>query len=109
MENTWATISSHPKYQVSRDGRVRSTKYRGQDEVRELSLLNGKTGYRFVILDRKTCYVHRLVAEAFLPNPDNFPQINHKDENKANNSVENLEWCSAKYNVNYGSRSRRVS
>lgn len=48
--------------------------------------------------------VHRLVAIAFIPNPDGLPQINHKDENPSNNCVDNLEWCTAKYNMNYGNR-----
>ena len=50
----------------------------------------------------KNHYIHRLVAEAYIPNPDNLPQINHKDENKTNNCLQNLEWCDGKYNSNYG-------
>ena len=55
----------------------------------------------------KMFFVHRLVAEAFLPNPDNLPQVNHKDEDKSNNRVDNLEWCSQLYNNIYGSRMER--
>lgn len=54
-------------------------------------------------------YVHRLVAEAYLPNPDNLPEVNHKDENKENPCLNNLEWCSKKYNINYGTRCKRQS
>lgn len=71
-----------------------------------------KRGYMQVTLTlngkRKYCNVHRLVAEAFIPNPDDLPQINHKDENKLNNNVNNLEWCTAKYNCNYGNRNSKI-
>lgn len=53
--------------------------------------------------------IHKLVAMAYIPNPNNLPQVNHKDENKANNSVSNLEWCTNKYNSNYGTRNERMS
>lgn len=56
---------------------------------------------------RCQCKVHRLVAITYLPNPDNLPQVNHKDENKQNNCLNNLEWCDAKYNNNYGTKVQR--
>ena len=57
----------------------------------------------------KNYYIHRLVAQTFIPNPNNYEQINHKDENSFNNNVNNLEWCTAKYNCNYGTRIKRFS
>ena len=51
---------------------------------------------------RKTKRVHRLVAQAFIPNPNGYKEINHKDEDKTNNRVSNLEWCDRLYNMNYG-------
>ena len=54
-------------------------------------------------------YIHRLVAEAFIPNPSNLPVVNHKDENPKNNAVDNLEWCTTKYNLNYGTCNTRKS
>lgn len=56
---------------------------------------------------RKVFLIHRLVAQYFIPNPNNFPEVNHKDEDVTNNSVDNLEWCTAKYNCNYGTRNKR--
>ena len=67
---------------------------------------NGK-GYMNVNVSNKTYYQHRLVAEAFIPNPDNQPEVNHIDEDKSNNSVDNLEWCTVLYNRTYGTRLSR--
>lgn len=91
------------KYQVSNLGNVRSLYH---SEPRILKQINrDKYGHKNVELYkdgvRKKFLVHRLVAEAFIPNPDNLPCINHKDENPANNEVSNLEWCTNKYNVQY--------
>ena len=70
------------------------------------------SGYLQVSLHKngkRTCYkVHRLVAKAYLPNPENKPQINHKDENKTHNYINNLEWCDSTYNNNYGTRNERA-
>lgn len=73
-----------------------------------------KNGYKRVMLYGKKPYkkfvpVHRLVAIAFIPNPKNYDQINHKDEQKHNNDISNLEWCDCLYNNNYGTRNERVS
>ena len=91
-------------YQVSSFGRVKSFR---KKEPHLLSTCVGAHGYCVVLLhdgngQRKNERVHRLVAQAFIPNPDNLPQVNHKDECKTNNRVDNLEWCTAKYNNNYG-------
>lgn len=70
-------------------------------------------GYLAVCLckdgDERMATIHRLVADAYIGNPDNHPQVNHKDEDKTNNSVLNLEWCTQKYNLNYGSRNERLA
>lgn len=99
-------------YQVSNCGRVRSFNYRNKQETHILKLLPNKKGYYIVGLTkncrRKTAVVHRLVANAFIPNPDNLPQINHKDEVKTNNYIDNLEWCTNSYNHNYGTHNERI-
>ena len=58
---------------------------------------------------QKKYLIHRLVAEAYLPNPEGLPQVNHRDENKENNALPNLEWCDQKYNINYGSHNQKIS
>ena len=72
-----------------------------------------RNGYFMVNLHKdgkvKKYTVHRLVAEAYIPNTENLPQINHRDENKANNCLQNLEWCDASYNINYGTHNEKVS
>lgn len=94
-------------YEISSNGEVRSIHPRFKNK----SVLKQGThfkGYKQVTLCKKgvqkTFSVHRLVASAFIPNPDNLPCINHKDEDKTNNNVENLEWCSYYYNNVYGQR-----
>lgn len=100
-------------YEVSNYGNVRSLNYNHTGKERILKPIKDSSGYPQVNLykngKRKMFQVHRLECEAFIPNPDNLSQVNHKDENKENNRVENLEWCTAGYNVNYGTRNKRIA
>ena len=110
----WKDIEGYEGlYQVSNEGRVKSLNYRHTGEEQMLKPANNGWGYLQVNLwknsKHKMYRVHRLVANAFLPNPDKLPQVNHKDECKTNNCVENLEYCTAKYNVNYGTYKARIS
>lgn len=111
MEEWKPIVCYEEKYQISNYGQVKSLNYRGSGKDKILKLQKDTYGYSKVILYKngkaKTRMVHRLVAEAFIPNPNNLPQINHKDEDKSNNCVDNLEWCSAKYNNSYGSRKKK--
>lgn len=112
MEN-WRDIPGYVGiYQVSDNGNVRrKEKYKAVPGV--LRPNKRPNGYLCVDLSkdckRKTFLIHRLVSLAFIPNPDNLPQINHKNENKADNRVENLEWCDSRYNNNYGTVKKRIS
>ena len=96
--------NGHP-YEVCRDGEIYDCNFRNTGRRVLLRQSNDKRGYKLVNV--RACNqsvqikVHRLVALCFLPNPNNLPHVNHKSENTAENFVENLEWCDAKYNVNY--------
>lgn len=100
-------------YLVSNWGRVKSLNYRQSKKTNILKITKDKKwGYWNVSLTkekkRKTFKVHRLVAYHFILNPNNLPEVNHKDENKDNNCYSNLEWCSSKYNARY-SKSKKVN
>ena len=117
----WKSIPGYEGlYEVSNLGRVRSVdryvKYlNGMIHLHKGKVLSPgirSDGYLQVSLccngKYKTIAVHRLVAQAFIENPDNLPEINHKDEDKTNNSVDNLEWCDRSYNNTYGTRQDKV-
>lgn len=108
MGELWRDVPSYEGiYQVSNEGQIRTVKTGAHLRP---ALRNG---YMLVKLTKgkkeKTFSLHRLVAQVFIPNPNNLPQVNHKDECKTNNCVSNLEWCTAKYNSNYGSRNCRMA
>ena len=110
----WVSLSDikdyymFPNYSVSNFGRVRNDRYN--------RIMEGYTdnyGYRQVCIRNdlnqvKYVKIHRLVALAFIPNPYGLPEVNHKDEDKTNNYDWNLEWGTAKYNCNYGTRNKRI-
>ena len=107
MEEWKNVIGYEGLYEVSNIGNVKNVR---RNTLLKLSKTND--GYIQVSLYkngiRTGLRVHRLVAEAFLPNPDGLPLVNHKNEDKSDNSVENLEWCTAKYNTNYGHRTENA-
>lgn len=113
MEEIWRDIDGYEGlYKVSNLGNIKSLNYRrtGKEEILKAEINNG---YLYVILYKerkiKLYLVHRLVAIAFIPNPYNLPEINHKDEDRTNNIVSNLEWCNRQYNNIYGKRLQSIS
>lgn len=109
----WKDIKGYEGlYQVSNLGRVKSLNYRRTKKEKILKTKESKDGYLRVTLsnnkDNKIYFIHRLVAQTFLCNPYNHKEVNHKDENKRNNYVDNLEWCTRKYNINYGKRTLKT-
>ena len=110
----WRDIKGYEgRYQVSNLGRVKSLNYNRTGVEQVMSPRHNENGYAIVILSdfgkRDYQLVHRLVAQAFIPNPNNYPVVNHKDENPSNNNVDNLEWCTVRYNNEYGTRVERAS
>ena len=114
LKEIWKDIEGYEGlYQVSNMGRVKSL---GNNKTRKEKILKSSKnnrGYLCVNLYKdglvKNYLIHRLVASAFIDNPNNLPQVNHKDENPKNNYGDNLEYCDSKYNMNYGTRTERVA
>lgn len=109
MIEIWKEIKDYPTYRVSNLGRVKATKYYSNIHKkyydRELILKEktNKFGYKFVGLSnkngRKNKSIHRIVAETFIENPNNYNEVNHIDGNKTNNHIDNLEWCTRRDNI----------
>lgn len=108
MEELKPVVGYEDSYLISSMGRLWSKRAN-----RFLHPLPTRDGYyRYALCKKGTktyVFAHRLVAQAFIPNPHQYPQINHIDENKTNNIVNNLEWCELKYNLEYGGRMERIS
>lgn len=131
VEEIWRTVVAkgeiYDNYQVSNLGRVKNLNYRNTGKERLMNISANTGGYLQVYLSKnketKNCYVHRLVAELFLPNPENKPCINHKidteegrkmnmvffnEDGSVNEKKSTIEWCTPKENNNYGSHGERI-
>lgn len=114
MTEIWKTVKGYEGlYEVSNLGNVRSLDYHNWGVVRNLTPVMDCYGCMRVCLcknnKQRNGLVHRMVAQAFLENPLELPQINHINENKSDNRVENLEWCDCLHNNNHGTRNERIS
>jgi len=110
MKEIWKEIEDHDGYFISNYGRVKSIRlYRGSIEPRILTPRKHSRGYVNINLDGKNYYIHRLVAQAFIPNPEGLEQVNHIDEQKNNNVYTNLEWISNYDNAMWGTRNQRTA
>ena len=111
IKEEWRDIEEYyGLYQISNLGRIKSLNYRRTGKEKILKPVNTNDYFTIELCkegNRKRHRVHRLVALHFIPNPNNYPMVNHRNEIKTDNQVGNLEWCDAKYNNNYGTRTER--
>lgn len=125
MDEIWKTIEDYPDYEISTNGNIRSIdrdyvdargrlyRKKGQPIKQQIQITKGNYTQVMVTLLKNHEYhrliVARLVAKTFIPNPNNYPQVNHIDENSTNNCINNLEWCTCQYNITYGTYLERRS
>lgn len=121
-EEQWKPIKGlEGYYEVSNQGRIRSldrvllgcygsVQHKKGQLMKPINMPNGYLAQGFNYNGKhRQYYIHRLVAQAFIPNPNNLPEVNHKDEDKANNVVDNLEWCDRIYNIRYGKARAKIA
>lgn len=105
LKPTWKVVANHPDYMISSEGEVRTRGYTIKYEDGESHKVKSEliapqvANYSYVRMNGSTCFIHRLVAEHFIPNPDHYRFVEHIDGNKANNSVINLRWCKSNPSV----------
>lgn len=116
MEEIWRTITTFPAYEVSSAGRVRfkggERKFGNRTRIAPPSIRTPQPhsgGYLQLVIRRRNVFVHRLVAEAFVPNAHGLPEVNHKDGDKTNNACNNLEWVDRSANLIHAARVTRVA